>query len=72
MDEVDTSKNPISPRLRSNQINNLALAEGASGEVFRTLQLGDEGCQWAMRTGDVIALRMPLVALPKTRRRKRE
>ena len=36
---LDTSKNPIFPRLRSNQINNLAPAEDASGEVFRTLQV---------------------------------
>ena len=37
--KMDTSKNPISPRLGANQINELAPAEGASGEVFRTLQM---------------------------------
>ena len=36
---VNASKNPISPRLGTNQINDLAPAEGASGEVFRTLHL---------------------------------
>jgi Transposase DDE domain group 1 len=36
---MDTSKNPISPELGANQINDLAPTEGASGEVFRTLQI---------------------------------
>ena len=34
---LDISKSPISLQLRVNQINDLAPAEGASGEVFRTL-----------------------------------
>jgi hypothetical protein len=37
--QVDTSKNPNSPQLGCNEINDLALARGAPGRVFRTLQL---------------------------------
>src|SRR5215207_6403430 len=37
--QVDVSKYPISPQLGVNKINDLAPAEGASGEVFRTLQV---------------------------------
>ena len=37
--QLDVSKYPISPQLGVNKINDLAPAEGASGEVFRTLHL---------------------------------
>ena len=41
VEQMDTSKNLISPQLGSNGINDLALVGGAFGEVFRTLQIAD-------------------------------
>jgi peptidoglycan hydrolase-like protein with peptidoglycan-binding domain len=38
-ENLDTSKNPNSPQLGCNEINDLALARGAPGRVFRTLQV---------------------------------